>query len=512
MIKNRQNFMRWCVYIFTVLSLAGFLFTPMTGDLKVFFSGANQADFISKNLVVGAYQEWELKGVFSRLLIYAMYKLITLFAPFSSYEFEVAANFIYIILILGVLWVSLRLIFGKTEKQSILLKVALISICFFSTHAGCHMQVEMSCTLLIMLAFSLYVNVIKNENNGKWKLFVAGGLIGATFFFKSVLILLSVSVVAAIGIWMIYNEYEFSVKRLCIVISGSIAVIVVNLGLILLLNPSELQSMVDASAFQSTLFSTNVSVKNVILSFGYNCLKYSWFIPVMPVGILAFVCNLFSEIRCKKWKLILLHIVMWLMPFLFVVLSNKYFVYHFAAFVFPSVIELAELFLRKSKIESMIIQVGILFVVVKYMLYMSVFSTNFREYINMTREVFENRNELFSQLDIDESELFLYLDDGNGSYLVGNESYLKYYYPLPLQRLGEDSTLECYTSSLEKVLNYEGKYISVYEKWFFGEKNSKIKEKIEQEYKYIGSYEIFTPPHSLDAELKTRAYDIYVRK
>lgn len=70
-LKNKQNIKKWYIYFLAVLSMVGFWLTPMTGDLKVFFSGANQASYISENLVIGAYKQWELKGVFSRLLIYA---------------------------------------------------------------------------------------------------------------------------------------------------------------------------------------------------------------------------------------------------------------------------------------------------------------------------------------------------------------------------------------------------------------------------------------------------------
>ena len=444
-----------------------------------------------------------------------LYKLITPFIPFSSYEFEIVANFLYSIFVLIIIWLSLRLYFGKIDLKNMVLRTALVAICFFTTSAWCHMQTEMSCTLLIMLAYSLWVNVIKNEEAGKWKLFVAGVLIGSTFFFKSILILLSVSVVAAIGIYNIYNNYKFSAKRFWIVVLGSISILVVNMGLILLINPLEIQSMVDASAFQSTLFSTRVSLKTIVRTFCCNILRYSFYIPVMAVGILAFVCNFIRSVKRKEWKLTLFHSVMWLMPFFIVILSDKYYGYHFITFVFPSIIEIVKVFHRKSQVESCVMYISTLGVGVIYIFLMSIFSNNFREYIDITQEVLENNEETFNLLNIDKSAMFLYLDDGKGSYFVGNESYLSYYYPLPLRRLDEESTLECYTSSMEKVLNYDGKYISVYENWFFKDgSNTKIRTWLENEYEYIGSYKVFAPWNRYPSPGKMQAisYDIYVRK
>ena len=76
---------------------------------------------------------------------------------------------------------------------------------------------------------------------------------------------------------------------------------------------------------------------------------------------------------------------------------------------------------------------------------------------------------------------------------------MKYFFPLPLQRLKEDSTLECHVHSLHEALEYWKKYISVYDKWFFRDKDEykNLKEKIDREYKCLGKYYAFAPPHLL---------------
>lgn len=511
-IKNKTLII--ALVLLDVISVTSFIVTPFTGDLKVFTASANQSSYISRNLIVGAYRAWELKSVFSRTLIYFIYKLAVLFVPFGTYSFEVCFKIIYAIIIGCVSYLSVYLALGK-GKEKIPYWLGLLAA-FFSLHSGCQMQVEMTCSLIIILAFSLYYNAIKTDRLYFLKLFLAGMLIGSTFYFKSVLIILSVSVVAAICIFNTRNNVELSIKRMMIVVLGSICLLVINYLVIMAINPEEINDIIYASAFQETLLSNGTGLRDVpyiAWRFVGEFVGKSRFVPIAAMGVIAFIINFIDNSISKRWKLVFFHTVMWLMPATFVALSNKYFIYHFVPFLFPSIIELYCCFVSKRKTKQMVIIATSAYAMIFYLCNFSFLSKSVQKYIEYDKSVYAEFNTVMSEMNFDVSETVMYLDDGKGAYMLGNPSYLKYYFPLPLQRLDDSSTLLCHTQTKEKALSYSGKYISVFEDWFFGEKNKDIKDKIDREYELIGRYPVFSPPHSLNIDdIAIRYFDLYERR
>ena len=501
------------LFLSTIIGV-GFILTPMTADIKIFMASANQATYISKNLLIGSYKVWELKSVFSRMLMYAIYKTAVLFVPFSSYSFEICSKFIYMLLILLISWRCMKYLFWGLAKSQIFLGTVFVSASVMAMHTHCHLQVEMTSALLIFLAFSLYINAITTNRRVFLKLFLSGILIGSVFYFKSVLLLLSVSVVAGVCIWNIKNETPFSVKRMMIVVLGSITILVLNMVIILLVNPDEIQDMVYASVFQQTLFSVeSISIRRIMLRFIGSFFKSAKLIPIIMIGAIAFAYNIIKNIFYKKWSLLFFHVILWLMPILFVVLCNKYFAYHFVVFLYPSMIEIYFIIQEKNVLGKSLTVIAVLSGTIIYLKYMSIFSANVKSYIDYNLEAYRTRDLCLSQIDFDITENVMYLDDGMGAYYLGNQSHLKYFFPLPLQRLeGGSADLDCYSASLTQALSYEGKYISVYESWFFAGKNQIIKDKIASEYQWVGSYIRFSPPSSLSSsDISVQYFDLYER-
>lgn len=491
--------------------LLSFCLTPFTADLKVFMASANQANYISKNLIVGSYKVWELKSVFSRLLAYAIYKIAVVFVPFSSYPFEIGCKIVYAVLINLCALGTVKYIMIDKNKNIKLGCSIIVSAFFMAIHPLCQMQVEMTTALLVLMSFSLYYNAIVTQKRGTIKLFISGILIGATFYFKSVLILLSVSVVAAICICNIKARRKLSIRRMMVVVAGSLFLIVLNAGLILWINPSEFQEMIYASVYQSTLFSTKVEAISIINKFLKSAFSGIQYIPILIVGVIVFVCNSISNIRKKQLKLIFWHIIMWLMPSLFIILSNVYFPYHFAAYLFPCLIELYVFFIcEKNKISNTICFSVFLCALILYLRNYSLASQYVRTCILYDKQSYDDNEQFLKSINFDFNEKVLFLDDGLGAYYLKSESYLKYYFPLPLQRLGNDSDLKCHMETMEAALSYDGRYISVYDKWFFNnEKNAEIKDKLQEEYKYIGEYKKFACPTSSNVDFQI--FDLYER-
>lgn len=511
--KKILQYLKIISNIVMIIVWVSFVLTPMTGDLKVFMASANQSNYISKNLIVGSFKAWELKSVFSRLLMYFIYKISVLFTSYNTYAFEIMSKLIYSIFIIIISYISMKLIFVEEHKRvSIYSRITIIS--FMAMHIGCQMQVEMTVSLLILLAFSLYINAIITGKNQSSKLLGAGMLIGSTFFFKSVLLLLSVTVVAAIAIFEIQNGIAYRMKRLLLVILGSCLMLFITTIFILFINPVEFQDMLDASAFQNTLLSSSLSIRNIICKFSYNHLMRIGFVPIVIVGVVSFLFNLCSNIYSKRWNLVLMHLIMWIMPAIFIVLSNKYFVYHFVVYIFPSLIEVYYAVLLKKKFVKHVLFVISAVIFGWYLIFFSIISNNVRSYISYDLQTNRKTEEFLREISFDRNQKILYLDDGRGGYYLGNPSYLKYFFPLPLQRLEEDSNLKCHIDSVNMAMKFEGKYISVYEEWFFKYgKYQNLKEKIMNEYEYVGNYFVFSPPHSyLESDIEVKAYKLYERK
>ena len=496
---------------FFLISWISFIYIPMTGDIKVFLGSARQSSYISSSILIGAFQAWELKSVLSRLLICIIYRISSLFFAYGTLEFEITCKFVYSLIILIGTFITIRLL---VERKKALFYSVILSTVFFATHTCCQMQVEMTVSVILLISCSLYINSIRTQKRTTLKLIVSGILIGTVFFFKSILILMSISMLATIIMYLFYTGESLSLKRLLIVVFGSLLSLLAIFLLILVINPREIQDIINASAFQSTLFSVHPSIKEILSAFISNHIKNILFIPITILGIVALIINTFLSLRNKEFKLFLCHVILWIMPAIFIMLSNKYFAYHFAVYIYPSVIELYFFIIYKNKVLNCAILILAILTGIWYMFAFSFFSGNFRVYYDLNIEAYEKTEESLIAMSFDSDETVLYLDGGCAGYCLGNKSYLKYYYPLPLQRLPENSELECYRDSLSAVLDYEGKYIALDSSWFFGlQKNQSIKEKIKNEYQIIGTYYMFSPPFSINPDnAHVSEMEIYVKK
>jgi len=561
-----------------IISFIGFVLTPFTGDLQVLMGGAKQADFFDGGLIYNSFMQWDLKGALYRLTNYTIFLIANHIAGFANYCFSSLCLFIYAIFICAVSYISIKLVVGKGKSiKEIILFSMLLSITFFTAQVICRMQAEMTSILLLLLSFALYINAMLTSRYSSLKIFISGMLIGSVFFFKSPLILLSISFIAAAYLWEKKNGFASEIQRYVLLAVGSVTTLLMIFVVILLINPHEIQNMFAASVYQQTLLSTKVSIARIFVRFTYGYMQGSLGIPVLTMGLLCMAVNLINNIKMKRFADAMVQVVLWLTPTVYVAISNCYFTYHFLVFVLPSLFEIymiyccvkeynitvvlnrrliymglvlvtfsvltsswlekiiywnymdylmgfivfllvsinAASFLKNGKVNiNQMVVMPLLFLSFIYMSYVSIFSINTNSYIKLTNAVYAQK----ITLPIPDSEEVLFLDDGVGSYLLGNKSYLAEYYPLPLQRIAEgseNSKRTFYRKAFERATNYEGEYISVYENWFFGSgKNETMLKKLNNEYKKVGSYITYSIPMCLfekQDESNLRYNDIYKR-
>lgn len=84
------------------------------------------------------------------------------------------------------------------------------------------------------------------------------------------------------------------------------------------------------------------------------------------------------------------------------------------------------------------------------------------------------------------SARILYLDSGFSPSIFPMPSYLRYLYPLPIQRFNEQFSNFASSSTFnivkQQILNYDDNIIVCDWDWFFTNEHPEIKEKLEKEY------------------------------
>ena len=560
--KKKSFLLLYCFYALVTIS---FIFSPVTGDIKVFLAGARQADFLSGNFIQNVYNQWELKGVLNRMTFYILYKLTGIFCEFPSVTFERFVAFFYFFFSTGILFLTSHLFTPKkTMMQKIRLTV-MLSFAVFCVQIMSRMQAEMSVCIILLLGFSLYVNAELTKKHESIKIFVAGLLIGITVFFKTVLILLSVAFVASCYIWDKKNDVKPTVRKFFLLFTGGLLSLTIGFISIILINPQEIQNILNASLFQSTLFSGGRrSFKGVIVSFCYGYLNSAVGAPFILLGLIVTLCMTSEYVRLKKFDCLAMEVVVWTIPSLIIILANCYFHYHFYILSLPA---LLNLYLYSDKIKSVndekkrgCIFIGfvatllvsiffqiwflylysslmnklmLLFVILIFVCtfavqfkkfkkltfiviefvpfvfgmfcifsYLTLFSKNTKVYSNLTKQVFAMND----GLDFDHTKTILYLDDGSGAYHLGNKSYSNYYFPLPLQRIydsSEEAKSEFYQSVEEHFLAFNGNYVSVQADWFFSNgNNTQLKQKLSVEYEKRFVVYRFSVPQNLFVDLR----------
>jgi hypothetical protein len=508
--------------VFFLYTWISFIFTPLLGDIKNFLAAAKQASYISNSLIVGAFQSWELKSVLSRLLMVFLYKVVVIFTPYGTYAFGCVVKGIYSVLLIFFVFLAVRLVFQKNRSKILWATVA-VSTLFMACSTESHLQVEMTGNLLILLAFALYWNAIRTNRLYLPKLLGAGMLIGLIFWLKSILLLMSVAVVAAVCIFLLEEGRRLSLKRMMIVVAGSLLSLAVIAGLVALINPSEFQEIINAAEYQESFFTPRIMWKKSFNDFIKGYSEKPFFTPVLLLGFVCLITNLVRILRSRKvgqedpvpaTQSVFFHLVLWLVPTLFVVISDRYFSYHFFVYLFPAVIEIGDLLLHRSRARDIIFTSAAVLAAGWYAVFFSLPAPNMQAFIQKDLQVQQETAAFLDSVGFDRSETVLYLDDGGGAYVLGNPSYLKHFFPLPLQRLLETTKKPIRQETLEKVLAYEGKYITLQPYWFYSVNGyPEIREKMEREYTSVGQFAVFSPPHIIfpAEKIPVTWLDLYVR-
>lgn len=524
----------WCIVMIMFFTI------HLTGDFQCFISWARQTHNSSSTGIASLSETWELKGLFLRSIFLLLYNLSALFFNDVTLEFQYVFKlfgllFLNIIIAAAVYFFPKRYIPDNFSKKQIF---CICGILLFSVHFASHLQAEFIAVPILLFATSLYLN------DSLYLKIVAGILVGLTFFLKSPIPIMGGSLMA---ISMMLKKSSFKDELLSILPLGIGMVVFIFGGIVFLhhVSPQEIKDMIDASVFQHTLLSSPISFKSLIINFIRFTYFYSlnyWYNPLVITPILAIVISLAK----REYRIFVLLSLALFFPMAYVVLSNCYFVYHYYLFAYISIIAFCYLLSVNSystisglrlfvlvlitsiiaflvnpiiyKVEisgKLLVCIIILSTLLSahrmmrhYSMYIIFCMTTFSYWINSSslsasniRAVCEYEKLLKENPNYGHKlgkDPILYLDSGGASFYLTNKSYLRYTYPLPIQRTDETCSNfvenDTYKVTRNNISQYKYDYLLLDKKWFFSYRHDWISSFIE--HNYSKEYELNCPSWS----------------
>lgn len=552
----------WGLFAIWLFALVSAIFRPILNDNMVFFAWAQQIYDSSLSGMEAIESVWEIKGLLSRVIYYQLYCFTRLFCstlwPSGQYLYQVIGYTEMCLMVMISLYLLPKEVLSFKEK---ICGFFIITFAFFISTPMAALQPEQwgMCILLLSTAFLLRGNAISS---------IIGGLIlGTTLFIKTPFLLLAGSVFFA---YMLIKGLHLisTIKEMWLYALSALVGVVTILGLLYLFYPIEIQDIRDASHYQSTLLSYD-SLIYVIRALGHsivNMWQIPLYLPIIILGVLSAVIYISS----RSLSNIVTMFAMWLFPFLYVVISNCYFQYHFVTFFFPAficiylikdeILQVDNKYFLVLFIVSIVLGVifsfkpcyfiirliGEYFYIIPYVLmflglhqiwknkalllsicfsiflfisWNSIISHMHREEIVNINECLQlnaNNHHYQNQI-IENNDSILTLDAGVSHLWIANASYLRYFYPLPLQRTSDSSDFrlsQTYIQTKEKVLHYQGNVILMDTAWFYGtSKYAEIRQFLDSNYYIADSImHITNSGYRIYAKNPTEMGAIYVYK
>lgn len=527
--ESNKKLFNWFFAIFWVYALIAAICQPFKNDCLVFWAWAQQVYDSPLHGFDAIESVWEIKGLLSRLIYLQLYAFVRLFTadlyPYGHILFKVLGFFeINLLLALASALVP-KVYLPDWKRKMNLFMMASLSVS--TLNQMCSLQPEVWGFAMLFLSFALLLR-------GKWYNKVLGGIVlGLLFFLKTPMLLLSVSVFFA----MLLVERKKFWEGVVSVLPYAGSALCVIVALLLLLHwtyPHEIQDLLDAAYFQSTLLHFGPLKSLRCFNWGITkCYEMPLNLPVLGLGSIAFL--LF--VTQRNWKKSLCMMAIWLFPYLYVVISNCYFIYHFVVFLPMAILTFfltQEYWLRiltnrmfvfmlavvvvaipcsfgpafsifgrlrtlmflipyalmtlslVEKWRSRILALAVCYALFTFIVTISGFSHPQRQtkkWVTLELEKNEKKGYPLGQTLGDGP--VMQLNDGLGPLWITNPTYLRYMHPLPIQRIEESSKFtqsETFKQVKRDLLNYQGEYMVARYPWFFKHPHDDIKAFLDANY------------------------------
>ena len=297
--------------------------------------------------------------------------------------------------------------------------------------------------------------------------------------------------------FLLYMGQDYRARVLRLLISSAVFTML-TVAFYLLVIPREIADILDAASFQRSFQFTPGVGKRFMLGF-IPAVSFSPFILTGLVFSALVVLNYRKEpSRQHRQDLIYLGIF-YLLASSSVIVQGRMFAYHYFAFFFPAFLAIA-LVLKRTVLLTWLQPYKLIFSLTLVTWILSVFVLTDEiplrpPYPNMIYSKlveYEQRKQTYLQIDSeyklsDEPEV-LYLGNGIVNYFIRSKSYLRYFFPLPVQRVKTNGHLintDLHREQYQAILDYQGNYIYAEPHWFGLELWPEFQGKVDREYEIV---------------------------
>jgi hypothetical protein len=523
---------------------------------------AYSAKYYEGSEFVGVLHNWELKGFLSRYLLWFPHRFASLFFEYQSLGYyRMFAVFYVAVFLITWLLVCIFYYYKKQDMQKALyLCVGGISAVLMTSSAF-HMQAEMSVLIILMIASILYyaadkkIEVILAGIMASSIMFIKTNMfcmllavLGMALYLSKdmaqvlkkiwpAILASGITILSVISLlWLFYPQeimdvlitptmfrttlggFGFPIKTFIIrfLLDACYGAPFLIIGicfsaweLICCLKEKKMQSIVGLVFMWFAPFLT------IFLSGRTNVYYYGLFLYPSVMVITKRIEQYQKSDACAEesrgfgWKKVVVIIVGGIL--LYFGLNNDYFYQLFdnqpnAFAIFPifcvMCAALLALFEKNGSTQKRF-DGGILVTsLIIFFAFVSCFSISFwqlKQYEDDNQEsAMAFRSGLLEDKEYNQEETVLYLDDGLGLALLGNKSYSRYFFPMPMVKTDCTREDSVFKDEYAKILQYDGEFVLINEAWFYSlYENAAIREKLAQEYEEVASYDKIITSHAV---------------
>lgn len=490
-LEPQESWSKWGIYLLIGLAIILTANARLNGNLVLLFASVFHTDHLGDfpNNVYLSYG----RGIGYKMLLYSLYQAYQLF--YDTFQVDQFNRFVIIVYysvalsFSGICWYVLKPALARAKLDWKLLYLLFTLLLLLATHR----QVMEAPEVCFFLTLGLYACAYSES---KVVNYCAGILVPLLFSIKGITLLFA----GFPFFTLIYTEREDRTKLIRFFVSGLVWCIIGALVYWLVL-PLEIENYMAQTLYQKAFALKATSV----LLFGLNWLKT---LSCIPSNTLALILSLVIFAQClrqKNYKDVGFLFLFGLIPVVYVVLQHKWLPYNYLI-LFPLSILLIIFLLAnyQQAFAKRWLQVSIGASIVVYVscywlpLYQyTSLARPYCNYCNYKTNYYEKDQHIYQSLDEKyglTGTTVLAINSGYSGYYVRYQSYLKQPNPLPLQRSATNEGLKdtyMYKDMLEKVLDYEGRYILIENGWMQLDAVPELVDKLKTEYQLMEQYPIY---------------------
>jgi len=461
------------------------LLTPLTGDVLASFAAAFQADYIGP-FPENVYLSWNLRGIGYKYLLYGIYRIIAIGGSIEPRRFQVWAKLLYYAIFLSSSAFFFKLLQARLARLSLSWKTA-CAIFLVAVLAASHVTFLQAEEVAVFLALGMtsFALAPKRYLNFAAALFVP-------------------FLLAAKGVTVLYAGFPFLMllglgesfrSQLYRLTFATLVVGVVTILFYIYVIPQEITDLVNATYYQSSL---EISLRS-LRSFFVGAARASSHISILVPGAIALFVVSVLLVQIKQYRVAIALLTLYLLAATIVFIQGRFFPYHYHAFLIPSVVVImaAMGLLHRFRLRVATVPVAVCSLYLMTVIF-SVPGPVVDPYANAfvyTSDYYVPRRDAILSLEkrfhLSAEPSVLFLTGGIANFFLPVRSHLRYFYPLPLQRIARNEALrqtEVFQDTLARALEYRGKYVVITPAWFDTALIPTLARKLEEQYDVVYSY------------------------